>query len=103
MLLWIVGLVTWVAVATVIAVVIGRFVRSRRQHRARGRANVNSHPVRVMVGSPDPMEQELARFFLEEGGCQIVGKPSKAGETILQAGFEEPDVVVLFGSALVEE
>jgi hypothetical protein len=74
----------------------------RLNRRSRDRAT--SAPLRVMVAAYQPLHRELVRFFLEEGGCQVVALVARGDDAVGLAAEKRPDAAILHESlAAVED
>ena len=70
----------------------------------RTRGGRASGPLRVLVAAHQPLHRELVRFFLEEGGCQVVALVARGDDAVGLAAEKRPDAVVLHESlAAVED
>jgi len=67
----------------------------------RSRGGAASGPLRVLVAAHQPLHRELVRFFLEEGGCQVVALVARGDDAVGLAGAKRPDAVILHESLAV--
>ena len=64
----------------------------------RSRDGATSGPLRVLVAAHQPLHRELVRFFLEEGGCQVVALVARGDDAVSLAAEKRPDAVILHES-----